>query len=246
MGWSVSQPASLSITAPPNLSEHMGLILESVRRAAAARAAKRPWLVATVLLLWPYLHRLGARFDRLLARHAAGRLAPPRSRPLSAQGALPRTASPPAASPRAASPPAASPRAPRLPGGFAWVLRLVPGAGSFGSQLRHLLNRPEMAALLAEAPQAGRLLRPLCRMLGVGPDPDVPAALFPPRVARPRSQPAPPAQRERSRSDRAPDATTDATTDATPDATPDATTDATTDATRATILAPKDSVSKSV
>ena len=53
------------------------------------------------------------------------------------------------------------------------------------SQLRHLLRDAEFAAFLAAAPQAGRLLRPLCRMLGIGPDPDIPVGLFqrPPAAA---------------------------------------------------------------
>jgi hypothetical protein len=49
-----------------------------------------------------------------------------------------------------------------------------------------LLEDPEMVALLAEAPEAaGRILRPLFRMLGV----PLPPALRPPRRKRP-AQPA--------------------------------------------------------
>jgi hypothetical protein len=62
----------------------------------------------------------------------------------------------------------------------------VPEAAAFGAQLQHLLADPEMAALVAAAPQAGRVLRPLCRMLGVRPPP---GPLAPP--SRPRA-PAPP------------------------------------------------------
>ena len=40
-------------------------------------------------------------------------------------------------------------------------------AAAFGSQLRMALNAPEMMALLAASPQAGRMLRPLCRVLAV-------------------------------------------------------------------------------
>jgi hypothetical protein len=40
-------------------------------------------------------------------------------------------------------------------------------AAGFGAHLRLILAHPEMVALLAASDQAGRLLRPVCRMLGV-------------------------------------------------------------------------------
>ncbi|MBV8522612.1 MAG: hypothetical protein JOY71_10905 [Acetobacteraceae bacterium] len=39
--------------------------------------------------------------------------------------------------------------------------------------MQYLLADPEMAALLADVPQAGRILRPLCRMLGIRPEPEL-------------------------------------------------------------------------
>jgi len=42
--------------------------------------------------------------------------------------------------------------------------------------LEILIARPQMAGLLAACPQAGRILRPLCRMLGIRP--------FPPALRR--------------------------------------------------------------
>ncbi|MDA8250055.1 MAG: hypothetical protein M0Z28_12880, partial [Rhodospirillales bacterium] len=63
--------------------------------------------------------------------------------------------------------------------------------------LRYLLAEPEMAALVAAAPQMRRLLRPLCRMLGVRlPPPPVPPATSTVAGAPPRTGPratAPPA-----------------------------------------------------
>ncbi len=56
---------------------------------------------------------------------------------------------------------------------FAWLCRLMPslanrfGAAQFAGQLRHLLGRPEMRALLAATPKGPRLLAPLCFMLGI-------------------------------------------------------------------------------
>src|SRR6185312_11003612 len=54
----------------------------------------------------------------------------------------------------------------------AWLIRLGGyKAAAYGSLLQHLLADPEMAALIAAAPQLGRVLRPLCRMLGIDPGP---------------------------------------------------------------------------
>ena len=54
------------------------------------------------------------------------------------------------------------------PGRFGWLIWLGGWqAAGRGSQLRATLEKPEMVALLMAAPQAARLLRPLCRMLAV-------------------------------------------------------------------------------
>jgi hypothetical protein len=54
------------------------------------------------------------------------------------------------------------------PGRFAWLVRLAGWqAAGFGSQLRAVLETPEMVALLEACPQAGRMLKPICRMLAV-------------------------------------------------------------------------------
>ncbi len=43
-------------------------------------------------------------------------------------------------------------------------------AGTLGSMLGPLLfNHPEMQTFMAEAPQVGRILRPLCRLVGLKP-----------------------------------------------------------------------------
>ena len=142
-----------------------------MRRIVAARAGRDRAVVAVALVVWPYLHRLAARFEALASRVRAGggAVATPRTRPASV----------------------ASPRLPpRLPRGFAWLIRLAPDAAQLGGQVRHLLADPELASLLVAAPQAGRILRPLCRMLGILPGPDLPPALFGP-PAGPRSS-APP------------------------------------------------------
>ena len=72
-----------------------------------------------------------------------------------------------------------------MPAGFAWLIRLGGyHAAGFGSQFQHLLSHPEMVALIAAAPQQmGRVLRPLCWMLGIKPPP----GLFPNRARKPRA-----------------------------------------------------------
>ena len=57
-------------------------------------------------------------------------------------------------------------------------------AAGYGLQLEYLMTHdPEMRALIAAAPQAGRILRPLLHMCGITPHPDVLPPL-PPRVRR--------------------------------------------------------------
>lgn len=165
----------MSATSPSSLSQRLTLILEPLRLAIASHAGQKPADAPLVLLLWGYLHRVATRFAALTARLAQDRPAAP---------CAPRTGRP---SPAA--------RPPRLPTGFAWLIRLAQETAIFGSQLRHLLADPDMAALLAASPQAGRLLRPVCRMLGIDPGADIPPALFARRAkaASPASHGDPPA-----------------------------------------------------
>jgi hypothetical protein len=64
------------------------------------------------------------------------------------------------------------------------LLLAIPGATAWRAQIEAMLDDPEMAAIVAGAPQMGRVLRPLCRMLGIKP---VPALVLP---RRPRPAPA--------------------------------------------------------
>jgi len=167
---------------PRTPAERFAGILAWLNRALAAAAVKNKAAAPLVLLLWGRLNRLAARFAGIAARVAAG-TATPRRR----------------ASPNPAS---ARPRKPyaRLPRRFGWLVRLErEAAAAAGSQLQHLLTDPEMAGILAAAPQAGRILRPLCRMLGINlPEPlrrtpparRTPAS--PPPAASPSDPPPPP------------------------------------------------------
>jgi hypothetical protein len=46
---------------------------------------------------------------------------------------------------------------------------MLPETGQYAGLLSYLLRDPETVALLEKAPQAGRMLRPLCHLLGVQP-----------------------------------------------------------------------------
>jgi hypothetical protein len=159
-------------TAPLALGDRFALIVADLCRAVAARGGARAAgpLVAgpLIVLIWGRLQRLATRFAGLVAR--AGSPARP-----SASPRPPRTL-------RRAAPSTARPR---LPEGFGWLLRQVPEAAAYAGQLQHLLDDPDVAALLAAAPQIGRALRPLCRSLGIRPGP----ALRPPPPATPVRRP---------------------------------------------------------
>jgi hypothetical protein len=115
------------------------------------------------MLLWARLAHLRARITRLAARLADGKGSGVPRNPRTPSGTAPKPRRPPQR---------------LLPRKAGWLIPLVPEAAAAGSQLRHLLADPEMAALIEAAPQMGRLLRPLCRSLGVILPPDL---LPPPR-----------------------------------------------------------------
>ncbi|MBV8093882.1 MAG: hypothetical protein JO110_11715 [Acetobacteraceae bacterium] len=133
----------------------LGLTLAGLREALAARMAKDRTNVPLLFLAWTRLRRLAVRFEALVADFRAGRLWAARS----VCGTAENLRQPP-------NLPGLPPpfRAPRNSG---WLLRLAPESAAFAGQVKHLLADPEMKALLAGSAQAGRMLRPLCGMLGI-------------------------------------------------------------------------------
>ena len=88
----------------------------------------------------------------------------------------------------------ASERKPLPPGAvpkkFGWFVRFVPESlRPFGGNFTHLVQQPEIAAIIAQAPEAlGRPLRTLCWAFGVKP----PAIIAPPkRPRKPRPEKTP-------------------------------------------------------
>ena len=74
-----------------------------------------------------------------------------------------------------------------VPRGFAWAVKMAQGTAVFGSQLQALLMEPEVVALLHRVPEAGAMLRPLCRMLAV----TFPEGLMPETMQGPSKTPKP-------------------------------------------------------
>ncbi len=128
------------------------------RVIAALRASLGAWSVrgvlgvAVALLVHRRLGQICSRMERMVARFQAGTLR--------VGGARGPTVRPRAVSRRAWV---------RVwPGRFGWLVRAAAWeAAGFGSQVRAVLETPEMVALLTAAPQAARVLTPLCRMLAI-------------------------------------------------------------------------------
>ena len=141
-------PAELRATAPA-LSAGVATILRNLIALMARLFLRDPRHVGLTLKLHRRLTRAIQALDGVMARLAAGTLRAARSRP-----GRPSSGRPPLA----------------LPRGRGWLAQALGHDGrGMASQLHHLLARPEAAALLAATPQARRLLRPICHMLGIAP-----------------------------------------------------------------------------
>jgi len=140
-------------------------ILRDLRGFIAAHMVKDPLRVPLFTLLWTRIGRIATRFETLFAKWQAGTLPKPRpSRANRHRVARPN---------------------PRLPEGRAWVVVHVGyQAANLASQLQHLLADPAMADFLQAAPQAGRILRPLCHMLGIDPPQPPPPPVNAPMPAK--------------------------------------------------------------
>jgi hypothetical protein len=145
------------------------LILDGLCARIAHHAARNRAMAPLLCLVHARLRRMVQRLERLLIRVRTGKLRPPRQVRV------------------APSPHAGQKRPPRerenlIPRGHAWLFPLCQEAAQYAGQVEHLLKSPEIAELLAAAPQANRIFRPLCRMLGLTP----PGPPPPPRVRKPR------------------------------------------------------------
>jgi len=173
---------------PTDPAERFASIVTAMRKAAADCHVARGVSGPLILLIWNYLGGILNQFAAIAAKVRAGTLPAPRK---------PRSRAP---LPGAEPPLPAKPRKPSLlPRGPLWMIKLFGWhVGNHACLLESLLKDPEMAALIAAAPQLGRLIRPLCRALGR----DAGAAKLPPRQPKP-AQPRKPRPR-RPKPDAAP------------------------------------------
>lgn len=136
-------PFSLPDSAP-ELALQFGAILAGLVALVARRFLRMPHLIGFTLLLCGRLGRMVRRFERLMTVPARA----------------PRL--------RTRRDDTARVRAPALPSGRGWLVReLGYEAVAYGLQLEHLLAKPGVQELLTRVPAVGRILRPVCRMLGV-------------------------------------------------------------------------------
>ena len=165
------QPPPLTNDTPTTaleMARRLALILAAIGAVVARRFLRDPQFHGLIVPLWTWLGRSGRRFERAVMRPVE--VGPPVA---------------PLARVRAAS--AARARGVRLPSRRAWLLRALGWeVAGYGCQLEALLAEPGMQAVLANVPAVGRILRPLCRMLGLTVLPPVCKVAAVPKVPKPR------------------------------------------------------------
>ena len=130
-----------------DFARRFAIILAALAALIARRCLREPRLLLLGVPLWNRLNRTARRFERLIARLAAGRLPKPRA---PGRRGGPRRADP-------------------LPTGKGWLIRVLGyEAAGYASQLQALLTEPGAAGLLAQVPTAQRILNPLSRLLAIG------------------------------------------------------------------------------
>jgi len=134
-----------------NIIESLTLIFAGLKQAIASNRHMPQSRIALLERVWLHVHGMRNRLERLYTRWRNGTLPKPGTRG------------------RARATPATSrPAVARLPRGRGWLVRDTQAVVGARSQLAHFLaTHPDIPAFLEAAPQAGRILRPLCRMLGI-------------------------------------------------------------------------------
>ncbi len=125
--------------------------MDQARDYMFRRAAPTVALGPLMQVLYNYLGRAVRRLDALVLKWERGQL-PVRRAP---------------AAPRRAAQAGSAPSKPRLPTRPNWLRDCHAPFGLYAAGVERLLEDPDTRALLAAAPQAGRILRPLARMFGV-------------------------------------------------------------------------------
>jgi hypothetical protein len=170
----------MTVSVPlPSLTERFAAIVARAVQGIGDLLERWPSLdrarvvpLGLVLLTRTWLLQREEAVLDLIAAFRAGTLKPPRP-------ARPRT------TPQGPPPPR-RPQPQRSPTRFGWFREMGADIGDAGEQLAAWLSEAEMKALAAATPKAGRLLRPMLRMLGR----EIPEWLrLPPRPKPPEPEP---------------------------------------------------------
>jgi hypothetical protein len=143
-------------SASPSPYSDLSVVIRALRGALGGWGLRGLLSQVLVMLLYRRLGGICGQMERLSQRFQAGKLGRLTGRK--------RTLAVPA---EAEERRRVGPRQ-VLPRRFGWLVWAASyHAAGYGSQLQAILGTPEMIALLTAAPQAGRILRPVCRMLAV-------------------------------------------------------------------------------
>ncbi len=151
------------------------LILRLLQKTMGNHVVRHDLHGPVLVLLWNRLSRTIRLFERLVTLWRAGTL--PKPRASRAGQSRPATAAKPVIIPR----------------NFAWLLKLIGAPAAIAaSHIRHWMNDEELKRFLADCPQAARLIRPVCHMIGMRPtEVELAPIRLPPRPRKPRP-PRPP------------------------------------------------------
>ena len=169
-----------------NILEHLLQVIAVLGRAMGVHVRANRQDDSVLGLAYWHADRIRRRFITLYTRRKDGTLKPTRQRLASLPSPQAGGAGGGPATPET-QPKPEKPKAPRKRG---WVTHMAPPCAEAGSWLHYFLQRDDMPAFLAAVPRAGRLLRPLCHMLGV-PLPEylkLPKRPRKPRRRKPRPQ----------------------------------------------------------
>jgi hypothetical protein len=165
------------VNQPPTPIELFRILIRSLCAALETQSLAGRLARPLMSLILHRVITISHRIRRFIERIEAGRPFPRR------RGAVARPAAPRKHTPDP------------LPRKVGWLGPLLPDVVLLRGQLSGMLEKPEMKALMAAAPeQMGRALRPLCRMLGLEPPPSIALpprrrpirAKSPPRPAEPK------------------------------------------------------------
>lgn len=162
---------AIPLAALPDLVRRLGVIMVGLAAVVAMRFLRMPRQGETTVALWGRLQKVARRFAAALQRRGVVRA----TRAKADSGPAARVAT-------------VRPRV-RLPSGQGWLVRVLGyEAVAYRSQLEALLAEPDMQAVLAGVSGAGRVLRPICRMLGIAPEVTTPGVAAVKRVRKPRAR----------------------------------------------------------